>query len=88
MKKLFALLMTGVLVFGLIGCGNKPEEPDPNVMPENMESMVAPIDSLARCMLGNKLTYDPQDPEFFWTALYYFVGGYGLDHPLLEVEER
>ena len=80
MKKLFALLMTGVLIFGLAGCGNKPEEPAADVMPENMESMAAPIDALARCMLENKLEYDPQDPEFFWTALFYFTSGYGLNH--------
>ena len=86
MKKLFALLMTGVLIFGLIGCGNKPEEPAADVMPENMESMAAPIDALARCMLENKLEYDPQDPEFFWIALFYFTSGYGLNHE--EVTEK
>ena len=86
MKKLFALLMTGVLIFGLIGCSNKPEEPTADVMPENMESMTAPVDALAKCMLDNKLEYDPQDPDFFWIALYYFAGAYGLDHELITEE--
>ena len=80
MKKLFALLLTGVMAFSMIACGNKPEEPDPTVMPENMANMTAPIDALARCMLENRLEYDPQDPDFFWIALYYFTGAYGMDH--------
>ena len=87
MKKLFALLMTGVLIFGLAGCGNKPEEPAADVMPENMESMAAPIDALARCMLENKLEYDPHDPEFFWVSLFYFTSGYGLNHEEVAEEE-
>ena len=86
MKKLFALLLTGIMAFSMIACGNKTEEPDTGVMPENMESMTAPVDALARCMLDNKLEYDPQDPDFFWIALYYFTGGYGLDHELITEE--
>ena len=86
MKKLLALLLTGVMAFGLISCGNKPAEPDPTVMPDNMASMTAPVDALARCMLENNLEYDPQDPEFFWIALYYFTGGYGMDHETVTVE--
>lgn len=86
MKRVLALFLTGVMAFGLISC-NKPEEPDPTVMPDNMASMTAPVDALARCMLEQKLEYDPQDPEFFWTALFYFAGAYGLDHELVEEEE-
>ena len=86
MKRLFALLMTGILVFSMAACGNKPEEPAADVMPENMANMTAPVDALARCMLENKLDYDPQNPEFFWIALFYFTGAYGMDHPLVEEE--
>ena len=86
MKKLLALLLTGMMAFGLISC-NKPDETDPTVMPDNMASMTAPVDALARCMLEQKLEYNPEDPEFFWTALFYFAGAYGLDHPLVEEEE-
>ena len=87
MKKLFALLLTGVMAFSMIACGNTTEEPENKTMPENMTSMAAPIDALARCMLENKLDYDPADPEFFWIALYYFTGAYGLDHELIEEAE-
>ena len=86
MKKIFALLLTGVMVLSMAAC-SKPAEPDPTVMPDNMASMTAPVDALARCMLENKLEYDPQDPEFFWIALYYFTGGYGLNHEAVTVED-
>ena len=87
MKKLFALLLTGIMAFSMIACGNTTEEPENKTMPENMASMAAPIDALARCMLENDLEYDPADPEFFWIALYYFTGAYGLDHELIEEAE-
>ena len=72
MKKVFALLLAGVMTLGLMACGNTTDEPENKTMPENMTSMAAPIDALARCMLEQGLEYDPQDPEFFWTALFYF----------------
>lgn len=86
MKKFFALLLTGILTFGLMACGNT-DEPGKKEMPADMASMAAPVDALARCMLEQKLEYDPQDPEFFWTALYYFTGAYGLNHELVTEEE-
>jgi len=86
MKRILALFLTGLMAFGLISC-SKPAKPDPTVMPDNMASMTAPVDALARCMLEQNLEYDPADPEFFWTALFYFAGAYGLDHPLIEEEE-
>ena len=67
MKKLLSLLLAGVMAFGLMACGNT-KDPETDVMPDNMASMAAPIDALARCMLENNLEYDPQDPEFFWIA--------------------
>lgn len=87
MKKVFALLLAGVMTLGLMACGNTTEEPENKTMPENMTSMAAPIDALARCMLEQNLDYAPQDPEFFWTALFYFTGAYGLNHELVEEEE-
>ena len=86
MKKLFALLLAGVMAFSMIACGGK-EEPENKTMPENMANMTAPVDALVRCMLENDLEYDPEDPEFFWIALYYFTGAYGLDHPMVGQEE-
>ena len=87
MKKILALFLTGLMTFGLMACGNTTDEPENKTMPENMTSMVAPIDALARCMLEQNLDYAPQDPEFFWTALFYFAGAYGLDHELVAEEE-
>ena len=73
MKKLFALLLTGVMLLSMAACG-KTEVPENNTMPDNMANMTAPVDALARCMLENQLEYDPADPEFAWIALYYFTG--------------
>ena len=86
MKKLLAIILAGTMLFGLAACG-KTETSNDGTMPENMASMTAPVDALARCMLENKLEYDPQDPEFFWTALFYFTGAYGLDHELVTEKE-
>ena len=86
MKKLFALLLTGVMLLSMAACG-KTEVPENNTMPDNMANMTAPVDALARCMLENQLEYDPADPEFAWIALYYFTGAYGLDHPMVGQEE-
>lgn len=87
MKKLFAILLTGMLAFGAAACGQvqPTEEAEQVLMPEDMTAMAAPIDSLARCMLENDLTYAPDDPEFFWTALYYFTGGYAMGHAAVEM---
>ena len=87
MKKLLALFLAGVMTLGLASCGNKNEEPIPETMPENMAAMAAPVDALARCMLDNQLEYDPADPDFFWTALFYFTGAYGLNHEMVTEKE-
>ncbi len=89
MKKLFAILLAGMLAFGAAACGQTQptEEAEQVLMPEDMTAMAAPIDSLARCMLENDLTYTPDDPEFFWTALYYFTGGYAMGHAAVEMTE-
>lgn len=92
MKKIPAFLLAATMTLGLGAC-TPPAEPNPPApqteteRTEDVEAMVAPIDSLARCMLENDMAYDPQNPEFFWTALFYFVGGYGTNHPLIETEE-
>lgn len=86
MKKLLALFLACTMVIGLAACGGKEEEkPNAPTAEEAVASMKAPIDALARCMLENDMEYDPEDPDFFWTALYYFAGAYGLEHE--DVEE-
>ena len=87
MKKLLAIILAGTMLFGLAACNKTEPTADENKMPENMASMTASIDALARCMLENNLDYDPEDPDFFWTALYYFTGGYGLNHELVTEKE-
>lgn len=87
MKKLFALFLACTMALGLAACGGKEEETPTPSPEEAVASMTAPIDALARCMLENDMTYDPKDPEFFWTSLFYFVGGYGTEHELVEETE-
>lgn len=82
LKKILMILLTCTMAVGIAGC-TKPDTPpaeDPTtseLIPsaeEAVASMTAPIDALARCMLENNLTYDAKDPEFIWTALFYFAG--------------
>nr|WP_294681480.1 hypothetical protein [uncultured Anaerotignum sp.] len=81
MKKLLALFLACTMVFGLAACKEQKEDnPNTQTAAEAVDSMKAPIDSLARCMVEGNLEYNPEDPDFFWTALYYFAGGYGLEH--------
>ena len=81
MKKILALFLACTMLLGLAAC-KEQEENNPNTptAKEAVASMKAPIDSLARCMVEGDLEYDPANPDFFWTALYYFAGGYGLEH--------
>lgn len=82
LKKILTLLLTCTLAAGIAGCGKTEEPPvkEPSISEliptaeEAVASMVAPIDALARCMLENDLAYDANDPEFIWTALFYFAG--------------
>ena len=55
-------------------------------MSDEFYVMTKPIDAVIRCMSENNMEYEPQNPEFFWKALSYFVGSYGIDHELAEVE--
>ena len=81
MKKLLALFLACTMVLGLASCKEQDEE-EKNTLTaeETVATMQDPIDALARCMVENNLEYNPEDPNFFWTALYYFAGGYGLKH--------
>lgn len=84
MKKLLALFLACTMALGLVACNGKEEETPTPSAEEAVASMEAPIDALARCMLENDMEYDPEDPDFFWTALYYFAGAYGLEHEQVE----
>ncbi len=90
MKKILAFLLACIMAFSFAACNNDAaKQPvQETELPADMASMAAPIDALARCMLENHMTYDPKDPEFFWTSLYYFVGAYGLDHDSVEETEN
>jgi len=93
MKKYIVCLMIGLLFIGTTGCSKKVSNPMPeqtqiqSTMPEDMTYMTEPIDSLVRCMLENNKAYNPTDPEFFWSGLYYFLGEYGSEHPLVSQTE-
>ncbi len=82
MKKILALLLTGALLFSLAACKKQEEIPSDETV---VASMKDPIDSLARCMVENQTEYAPDDPEFFWTALYYFAGAYSSGHEGVEL---
>ena len=41
------------------------------------ESMYPAVHALVLAMTENHLDYDPEDPEFLWTSLYYMLSLYG-----------
>ena len=41
------------------------------------QSMYPAIHALVMAMTENHLDYDPEDPEFLWTSLYYMLSLYG-----------
>lgn len=47
------------------------------VLDEKTESALQVMDSLMMCMFENDYAYEPENPEFFWSALFYEVGNYG-----------
>lgn len=93
MKKYILYFITALFLMGTTGCTKKTGEPTPTksqaegTLPQDMAAMTEPIDSMMRCMLENNKTYDAVDPEFFWSALYYFLGNYGEENPLVTVTE-
>lgn len=94
MKKYIVYLISALLLLGMAGCGGKEKDVEPQQaqveggQPEDIVSMKEPIDSLVRCMLENDKSYDPENPEFFWSALSYFLGNYGTENPLVTTTEE
>lgn len=94
MKKYIVYLISVLLLLGTAGCSGKDQNTDPQQtqsqggQPQDMASMKEPIDSLVRCMLENDEAYDAKDPEFFWSALYYFLGNYGTQNSLVTTTEE
>ncbi len=97
MKKLIAMLLSVVLLLGMTGCNKQPSEDvsastttqqDIEKQKElALQKMQQPIDALVRCMIENDMKYAAKDPEFFWTALAYYVPEYAQEHPLATVED-
>lgn len=95
MKKFTTSLVICMLMLGTAACTANTETEEPPAEHQELTAehkdeishMTAPIDAVVRCMLENNMTYDPQDPEFFWTSLAYFVGAYGQNHTLAELSD-
>lgn len=92
MKKYILYFMTALFLLGATGCSknSEPSSPKPQAqgaVPQEMATMVEPIDALMRCMLENNTDYDATDPEFFWSALYYFLGNSGAENSLVTVTD-
>lgn len=103
MKKGMSYILIAALFMSLTACTPQTEqtanaqnetqqtqtqEKQEGATQESIASMVEPADALVRCMLENDMEYAPKDPVFFWTALSYFVGAYGADHSLAQVDDE
>ncbi len=93
MKKTLLFLFTALCCIGLVGCDKKntqtfqAQEQETTVSQETMTTMEEPIDALMCNMLENGTAYDPSDPDFFWSSLYYFLGSYGEENTLVTKTE-
>lgn len=93
MKKYILYFITALFLLGTTGCSKKNSEPDSvkpkaeGALPQDMATMVEPIDALMRNMLKNNTDYDATNPEFFWSALYYFLGNSGTENSLVTVTD-
>lgn len=102
MKKGMSYILIAALLMSLTACTPKAEQTanaqngveqtqtkeKEGATQESIASMVEPADALVRCMLENNMEYAPKDPVFFWTALSYFIGAYGTDHTLAQVDDE
>ncbi|MEA4971716.1 MAG: hypothetical protein VB119_00910 [Candidatus Metalachnospira sp.] len=99
-KTASVLMLSAVLMMGFSACSkNTANEPAQNEtihendknqsveVPENVQSMFEPADALLMCMVEGNYSYNPKDPEFFWTAIYDFTGVYGAKHSLSKVTD-
>lgn len=97
MKKMIAMILSLTLLLGMTACEKKQDQ-DASISTSTqqdaekqkemaLQKMQEPIDALIRCMAENDMEYEPKDPEFFWTALTYFVAQYGEDHPSAKAED-
>ena len=96
MKKLIlSLTLIALLTASLGGAAfaQSRQEPLPEVTTETAQgsapaqadasqSMYPAVHALVMAMTENHLDYDPEDPEFLWTSLYYMLSLYG------EMDER
>lgn len=56
---------------------NKEESTGEIQLDEKTKSALRVMDSLLMCMCETEYTYEPENPEFFWSALFYTIGNYG-----------
>lgn len=95
MKKIYALFLICGMTLGLSACGGESGEPaeqppqESNTeLPEAMATMSAPIHALAETMLNTGMDYQPDDPEFFWNSLHFFLETYGNRHEAVGLSDE
>lgn len=92
MKRILALLL--ICGLGLAACGESaasdapPAQLEETELPETVSAMAAPIHALAETMLYTGEDYQPQDSEFFWNSLHFFLETYGNRHGAVGLSEE
>lgn len=92
MKRILALLL--ICGLGLAACGGPslpdtpPAQSEGTELPETISAMAAPIHALAETMLYTGADYQPQDSEFFWNSLHFFLETYGNRHGAVGLSEE
>lgn len=56
-------------------------------VPTQASSMILSAHALALCETEKSLTYDSEDPNYFWSATAYLLAGYGIQSAAAEIDD-
>lgn len=59
-------------------------ELDESQIAESIQNMLPPMDSIMLCATENGIEYNAENPDTFWTLMYYLVVNHGYGNPLAE----
>ena len=88
MKRLLCIVMVALLMITAAAyaepAGQQAQTTAQETVEERLYRMIPVLDSFARQMgLDGEVTYDANDPQFFWTQMYFLGINWGLENALV-----